>query len=186
MRERCDRGAQTADLPRVGTEGTADPRVRGRAGRPRPGRRLDPRGVPRGRARSRGHRPQRIRRPAADPSRGVPRQEHTRGVRLGRPTRLAAAHRVLGIGRVPHRRTPCREARQRAGPAAPLRTDHRRRGRLPALRAGRREPLLPTRVQPLRTRLADPDLEPAVQRLGRWDLGWMALRGRPGSRLESL
>src|SRR5919108_15727 len=50
--------------------------------------------------------------------------------------------------------------------AAPLRADHRRRGRLPALRARRSEPVLPARQQPLRTRLADPHLEPALQRLG--------------------
>ena len=37
----------------------------------------------------------------------------------------------------------------------------RRRGRLHPVRARRREPVLPTRLQPLRTRLADPDLEPA-------------------------
>ena len=69
-------------------------------------------------------------------------------------TRLTDAHRA-------------RPAARRARPAAPLRADHRRRGRLPALRARRREPVLPTRLLPLRTRLADPDLEPAVLRLGR-------------------
>src|SRR5262245_12687903 len=71
------------------------------------------------------------------------------------------------LGHPPDRRTPRRPAPQRARPAAPVRADHRRRGRLPALRTGRREPVLPTRVQPLRARLADPDLEPAVQQLGR-------------------
>ena len=50
-------------------------------------------------------------------------------------TRLTDAHRA---GRLP----------ARAGPAAPLRADHRRRGRLPALRARRREPVLPTRLHP--------------------------------------
>ena len=69
-------------------------------------------------------------------------------------TRLTDAHRA---GRLPHE----------LDPAAPLRADHRRRGRLPALRARRREPVLPARLQPLRTRLADPDLQPALQRLGR-------------------
>ena len=69
-------------------------------------------------------------------------------------TRLTDAHRA---GRLP----------ARARPAAPLRTDHRRRGRLPPLRARRREPVLPARLIPLRTRLADPDQQPAVQRLGR-------------------
>ena len=64
---------------------------------------------------------------------------------------------------------------RRADPIAPLRADHRRRGRLPALRTGRREPLLPARLLPLRARLAGPDQEPAVQLLGR------RLR-RPGRR----
>jgi hypothetical protein len=41
-----------------------------------------------------------------------------------------------------------------------------RRGRLRALRARRREPVLPTRLLPLRRRLTDPPLEPAVLRLG--------------------
>ena len=66
-------------------------------------------------------------------------------------TRLSDAHRT---GRLP----------RRADPAAPLRADRRRRGRVPALRAGRREPVLPARVQPLRTRPADPDLQPAGKR----------------------
>lgn len=43
--------------------------------------------------------------------------------------------------------------RRRAHPAPPLRAGHRRRGRLPAVRARRREPVLPTRVVPLRARL---------------------------------
>lgn len=47
-------------------------------------------------------------------------------------------------------------------------------GYLP-LRTGRREPVLPARVQPLRARLADPHIQPALQRLGR------RLRG-PGRR----
>ena len=59
-------------------------------------------------------------------------------------TRLTDAHQA---GKLP-----------RTGPAAPLRADHRRRGRLPPLRAGRREPVLPARLIPLRTRLADPDI----------------------------
>ena len=62
------------------------------------------------------------------------------------------------VGHPAHRRPPRRPAPQRARPAAALRADHRRRGRLPALRARRREPVLPTRLQPLRTRLADPHL----------------------------
>ncbi len=79
------------------------------------------------------------------------------------------------LGHPPHRRPPRRPAARRARPAAPLRADHRRRGRLPPLRARRREPVLPARVIPLRTRLADPHLEPALLRLGR------RLR-RPGRR----
>src|SRR5215216_3720347 len=67
----------------------------------------------------------------------------------------------------PHRRAPPGQAATRAGQAAPLRADHRRRGRLPALRTGRREPVLPTRLIPLRTRLARADQQPAVLRLGR-------------------
>ena len=69
-------------------------------------------------------------------------------------TRLTDAHRA---GRLP----------ARTDPAPPLRADHRRRGRLPTLRARRREPVLPARLLPLRTRLADPDQQPALQRLGR-------------------
>src|SRR6478752_4527162 len=57
---------------------------------------------------------------------------------------------------------PRRPATQRTCQVAPLRTDHRRRGRLPAVRTRRREPVLPTRVIALRTRLTDPHLEPAV------------------------
>lgn len=72
-----------------------------------------------------------------------------------------------GLGHPPHRRPPPGPAPARTRPAAPLRADHRRRGRLPPIRARRREPVLPARLIPLRTRLADPDLEPAVQRLGR-------------------
>ena len=45
----------------------------------------------------------------------------------------------------------------RADQAAPLRTDHRRRGRLPPLRTRRRQPLLPARLLPLRARIPDPD-----------------------------
>ena len=81
-------------------------------------------------------------------------------------------HRVLfatatRLDHPPHRRAPPGQAATRAGQAAPLRADHRRRGRLPALRTGRREPVLPTRLIPLRTRLARADQQPAVLRLGR-------------------
>ncbi len=69
-------------------------------------------------------------------------------------TRLTDAHRQ---GNLP----------PRARETPPIRAHHRRRSRLPALRARRREPVLPTRLEPLRTRLADPHLEPAVLRLGR-------------------
>jgi hypothetical protein len=64
-------------------------------------------------------------------------------------TRLTDAHRAHKL--------PAELARLRR-----LRADHRRRGRLPALRARRREPVLPTRQLPLRARLADPDLQPAL------------------------
>ena len=68
--------------------------------------------------------------------------------------RLQEAHR---LGRAP----------SRARPAAPLRADHHRRSRLPAVRARRRQLGVPARVIALRTRLADPHVEPAVLRLGR-------------------
>ena len=71
------------------------------------------------------------------------------------------------LGHPAHRRPPPRPAPARTRPAAPLRADHRRRSRLPAVRARRRQPVLPARLIPLRTRLADPDLQPAVLRLGR-------------------
>jgi hypothetical protein len=93
-----------------------------------------------------GHRPGHCRRPPRPP--GPVRDRD----RMGHPA---------------HRRPPRRPTAPRARPAAPLRADRHRRGRLPALRARRREPVLPTRLIPLRTRLPDPDLQPAVQRLGR-------------------
>ena len=83
----------------------------------------------------------RRRRPTRPP--GAVRDRH----RLGRPTELS-----------PRPRT----APRRADQTAPLRADHRRRGRLPPVRTRRSEPVLPTCLIPLRTRLADSDLEPAV------------------------
>jgi hypothetical protein len=80
---------------------------------------------------------------------------------------LTEARNVVLLGPPGTGRTHLATALGVAHPAAALRPDHRRRGRLPPVRARRREPVLPARQQPLRTRLADPDLEPAVQRLGR-------------------
>ncbi len=88
-------------------------------------------------------------------------------------------HRVLSAtatawGR-PHIRRPChRPAGRRALPAPALRADHRRRGRLPALRTRRRQPGLPS-SHPLRTRLSHPHFQPALLGLRR------RLRG-PGRR----
>ena len=47
------------------------------------------------------------------------------------------------------------------------RCPHRSTRWLPAVRTRRREPVLPTGVLPLRTRLPEPDQQPAVLRLGR-------------------
>lgn len=91
-----------------------------------------------------------------------------RSVSRRRPTRTPrpVRHRDR-LGHPPHRRPPSRQTPQRARQTAPLRTDHRRRGRLPPVRARRREPVLPARLIPLRTRLPDPHQQPAVLRLGR-------------------
>ena len=65
----------------------------------------------------------------------------------GLPARGRAAEPDLDGSRSPaHRRPPRRTAPRRADPAAALRTDHRRRSRLPALRTGRRQPVLPVVV----------------------------------------
>lgn len=83
-------------------------------------------------------------------------------------TRLTDAHRQGNLPREP---------------ASPLRADHRRRSRLPPVRTRRRQPLLPAGLVTLRTRVADPDLEPAVLRLG-WRLrrpGRRRRDDRPGS-----
>ena len=58
----ADRGGQADHLPRRRVEGTPDHRGRRPAGRPGPRRRLDPRGLPRRRPRTRSLRPQRLRR----------------------------------------------------------------------------------------------------------------------------
>ncbi len=68
-------------------------------------------------------------------------------------TRLTDAHRA---GRLPQELARLRRYGLIIG-----------RSRLPAVRAKRREPVLPARVLPLRTRLPDPDQQPAVLRLGR-------------------
>ncbi len=72
--------------------------------------------------------------------------------RLGHPAERGPRPRPLG---------------RRTDPAAPLRADHRPLGRLPALRTGRRQHLLPARLLPPRARLPDPEQQPAVQFLGR-------------------
>src|SRR3546814_3907641 len=59
-----------------------------------------------------------------------------------------------GLGHPPDRRPPAGPAPSGTRPAAPLRADHRRRSRLPPVRARRRQLVLIT----LRTCLTDPDL----------------------------
>ncbi len=71
------------------------------------------------------------------------------------------------LGRQAPGRPPKRQPAPGTGQAAPLRTDHRRRSRLHSVRTGRREPVLPTGLIPLRTRLPDPDFQPPVRPLGR-------------------
>ena len=92
------------------------------------------------------------------------------------PPRWGSSPRGTGIGCCSRQRrtgspvSPTRIGKgtwPRTGTAAPLRADHRRRGRRPPVRVRCREPVLPARLKPLRTRLADPHLEPAVLRLGR-------------------
>ena len=111
--------------------------------------------------------------------------EHRNVVLLGPPgtgkTHLATAlgvaaarqgHRVLfahrhRLGRPPQRSPRPRPAASGTDPPTPLRTGHRRRSRIPTLRTRRSEPVLPTRLLQVRARLADPDLQPALQLLGR-------------------
>src|SRR5215212_4946334 len=71
------------------------------------------------------------------------------------------------LGRPAPRSSPTRSTTRRTDQAPPLPTDHHRRSRLPTLRTRRREPVLPTRLQPLRARLADLDQQPALRSLGR-------------------
>ena len=114
-------------------------------------------------------RPARATRHRQDPPRHRPGHQ-------GRPSRpprpVRDRHRV---GHPPPTRPRHRPAQRRTRPATPLRPADHRRGRVHPVRAGRREPVLPTRLIPLRTRLADPDQQPALRPLGR------RLR-RPGRR----
>ena len=80
------------------------------------------------------------------------------------------------LGR-PGPRSPTRMAGRPVNWRLRRRPDHRGRSRIHPVRTGRREPVLPARLITLRTRLADPDLEPAVRPLGR------CVR-RPGRRLS--
>ena len=83
-----------------------------------------------------------------------------------------AGHRVLfataaewvdRLADAPHRRT----APRRATPARPLPAAGHRRGRLHPLRARGRQPVLPARLLPLRTRLPDRHQQQGVRPLGR-------------------
>ncbi len=85
------------------------------------------------------------------------------------PADTVTAHPVRHRHRLGHpalRRPPRRPAPRRADQAAALRPDHHRRGRLPTLRARRREPVLPARLQQVRTRVPGADQQPAVLRVG--------------------
>ena len=70
---------------------------------------------------------------------------HRPGHRCRPPRTSGSVRHRHRVGHPPDRRPPRRPATPGAGSAAALRADHRRRGRLPALRARRREPLLPAR-----------------------------------------
>ena len=119
----------------AGPQGAPDHRVRRPAGRPRPRRRLDPRGLPGRGPRTGGRRPQRLRCPAADPRRRVPRGQDDRRLRLRPPTRRPHPDPGPGLRRLPGRapqRRPPRPARHRQDPPG-----HRaRRRRLPARAPG--------------------------------------------------
>jgi hypothetical protein len=71
------------------------------------------------------------------------------------------------MGRQARRRPHQRAATNRASQAQPLPAGRRRRGRLHPVRTRSGEPVLPTRLQPLRTRQHDRHLQQAVRTLGR-------------------
>lgn len=83
---------------------------------------------------------------------------------IWRPDSTSSPH-VTGSGAVRNRHRlgdqadrspPQRTAAQRTHATAPLRAHHRRRSRLSPIRKGRGQPVLPTRLIALRTRLAHP------------------------------
>ena len=83
-----------------------------------------------------------------------------------------AGHRVLFATAAewvdpPRRRPRRRPAAGRAGPAGPLPAAGHRRGRLHPLRGRGRQPVLPARLGPLRTRQPDRHQQQAVRPLGR-------------------
>lgn len=97
-------------------------------------------------------------------------RENTPGQRTGhrrlppRPPRpIRHRHRM---GRPTHRSPRPRTPTSRTGQTPPLPTHHRRRSRLPALRARSSEPVLPTRLITLRTRLPHTHQQPAIRLLG--------------------
>lgn len=108
--------------------------------------------------------------PHRTPQRRTPRatghRENTPGQRTGhrrlppRPPRpIRHRHRM---GRPTHRSPRPRTPTSRTGQTPPLPTHHRRRSRLPALRARSSEPVLPTRLITLRTRLPHTHQQPAI------------------------
>jgi hypothetical protein len=109
--------------------------------------------------------------PQRRPARPAGHRQDTPSHRPGRRRRPPRTPRPVRdrhrLGHPPHRRPRPRPPRDRADPAATVWADHHRRGRLPTLRPGRRQPLLPTRLLPVRARLPDPHQQPAVQLLGR-------------------
>lgn len=99
--------------------------------------------------------------PRCRPARPTRDRQDTTGHRTGNhccaPTATRSCSRLRPtMSPETHRRLLRRTAVEQADPAAALRADHRRRGWLLAIQPRGREFVLPTRVQPLRTRLIDP------------------------------
>ena len=151
-RGRASRAARCRAPPPGATGSLRRPRVQGRSAYPQPGCSGHP---------AAGRRSRFGWVPPRSAERRSPRLGPGSGRHTSRPRSGSSPHRT-GAGFCSRRR-PLEGAR----PPTALRAGHRRRSRRPAVRARRREPILPTRVIPMGTCFADPDLEPSLLRLGR-------------------